>query len=257
MAASTIGVARAAGASRSSRPYVSRTSGLFGIRFEPVLRIDREVADAHDHRPRVERLAGGVRRAGLGAAPALGAGEAVQQVLPAEVGDGPQAERPALRLQVHRRQLAPRPELAEVDVEEAGGHVEVLAAREIAQEGGHEQDMRPPAGCEAGREEARIDAPQRHRQGVRHDRAGPVAGPGRFERHREELGQDETADQAQDDERAPGERQARADARPAGARPHSRPRGARRRPPRSGSPSGRSTAPRPAASPRSPGRGPR
>ena len=67
----------------------------------------------------VERLAGVPGRAGLLAAAALGAGEPVEQVLPAEVLERPQPERRVLGLEVQRRQLAARRELAEVDVREA------------------------------------------------------------------------------------------------------------------------------------------
>ena len=99
---------------------------------EAVLGLDRHVPDAHDERLGVERLAGVPGRAGLLAAPALGAGEPVEQVLPAEVRERPEAERRVLRLEVHRRQLAPRRELAEADVREARGDVEVLAERQVA-----------------------------------------------------------------------------------------------------------------------------
>ena len=98
------------------------------------LGLDRLVADAHDERLGVERLAGGPRRARLLAAAALGAGEPVEQVLPRQVGDGPDAERRVLGLEVHRRQLAARRELAQRDVGDRRRDVEVLAERQVAQE---------------------------------------------------------------------------------------------------------------------------
>ena len=64
-----------------------------GMSGEPGLGVDRHLADAHDERLGVERLAGGPRRAGLLAAAALGAREAVEQVLPRQVRDGLDAER--------------------------------------------------------------------------------------------------------------------------------------------------------------------
>ena len=127
----------------SSRPYVSRTSGAVRDEVESALRVHGHVADAHDHRPRVQRLAGRVRRAGLGAAAALGAGEPVEEVLPAEVGDRAHAERAAPASRSIAGSSPPRGELAEADVEEARRDVEVLAARQVAQECRHEQRRAP------------------------------------------------------------------------------------------------------------------
>ena len=70
---------------------------------EAVLGLDRHVPDAHDEVLRVERLARVPGRAGLLAAAALGAREAVEQVVPAEVGERPQPERRVFLLEVHLR----------------------------------------------------------------------------------------------------------------------------------------------------------
>ena len=172
---------------------------------QPALRVHGHVADAHDHGPRVERLARRVRRAGFRAAAALGAGEPIEEVLPPEVGDRAHPERRALRLEIHGRELAARGQLAKIDVEEAGGHVEVLAARQVAQERRHEQDVRPPGRGERELQDARIRAAQGRADGIRDDRAGAVAGTRRLERHRQELRADHAADQAEDHERAAGE----------------------------------------------------
>ena len=75
---------------------------------EAVLRLDRHVPETHDEGLGVERLARIPRRTRLLAAAALGAGEAVEQVLPAEVLERLQAERRVLALEVHDRQLAAR-----------------------------------------------------------------------------------------------------------------------------------------------------
>ena len=76
-----------------------------------VLRLDRHVPDAHDEGLGVERLPGVPGRAGLLAAAAFGAREAVEQVLPAEVLEGLEPERRVLVLEVHLRQLAARASL--------------------------------------------------------------------------------------------------------------------------------------------------
>ena len=67
----------------------------------PVLGLDRHVADAHDEGLGVERLPGVPGRAGLLAAAAFGAGEAVEEVLPAEVLERLEPERGVSRLEVH------------------------------------------------------------------------------------------------------------------------------------------------------------
>ena len=144
MAASTSGRATASGRRRvvqaEGRPHGRRV----GDQRQAGLGLDRLVADAHDERLGVERLPGRVRRAGLLAAAALGAREAVEQVLPRQVRDRPDAERRVLGLEVHRRQLAPRRELAQQDVGDRGRDVEVLAERQVAQEHRDEDDVRPP-----------------------------------------------------------------------------------------------------------------
>ena len=169
--------------------------------------VDRHVAEAHDHLARVERLAGQVGRAGVGAPPALGAGEPVEEVLPAEVLERPQAERGVLRLEVHRRQLPSRGELAEVDIEEGRRDVEMLAPGQVAHEGGHDHDVAPPQDGEGVEQELRRQAAEGHGQGIGHERPGHGAVVGRLEGLGEELGQDHPADQEQDDQGPPGIRQ--------------------------------------------------
>ena len=119
IASSTIGFASAVGVGRRVVEAV-RLAHDRRVRddVDPVLGLDRHVPDAHDEVLRVERLAGVPGRAGLLAAAALGAGEAVEQVLPAEVLERAQAERRVLGLEVELRQLAARRELAEPDVRE-------------------------------------------------------------------------------------------------------------------------------------------
>ena len=111
-----------------------------------------------------------VGRAGVLAAPALGAGEPVEDVLPAEVGEGPQAVRRVVRLEVHRREGAARLELAEVDVEEARDDVEVLRQREPDEEGADEGDVGPPVDREERLEDGRVDAGELGPDRVRDDR---------------------------------------------------------------------------------------
>ena len=91
-------------------------------------------------------------RAGCLAAAALGAREAVEKVLPAEVLEAAQPERGRARrhiglcrLEVHRRQLTARCELAEEDVRQARGDMEVFAERQVDEERRHDPDVGPPA----------------------------------------------------------------------------------------------------------------
>ena len=115
---------RRPGRERSSRPC--RAPDRDGMSGTPGSASTAIVADAHDHRLGVERLARGPGRTGILAAAALGAGEAVEQVLPGQVLDGLDAEARGLRLEVHRRQLRPAAPACGTRVEERGRDVEVL-----------------------------------------------------------------------------------------------------------------------------------
>jgi len=156
----------------------------------------------------LSRLARVPGRTGLLAAAALGAGEPVEQVVPAEVGEGPNAERRVLLLEVHRRQLAAGSELPEVDVEEARRDVEVLAPREVDEERRDEPDMDPPQHREAGLQHARRQRAKRYGQCVRDERPGLIAVAGDLEDLGEELGGHEPADHPEDDQGVVVERQA-------------------------------------------------
>ena len=111
---------------------------------EPVLRLDRHVPDAHDERLRVERLAGVPGRAGLLAAAALGAGEAVEEVLPAEVLERLQAERRVLALEVHRRQLAARLRACGTRCSGTRSRCGGASERQVDEERRDERDVGPP-----------------------------------------------------------------------------------------------------------------
>ncbi len=174
----------------------------------PCSALYRHVADAHDQFLGVERLAGVVGRAGLLAAAALGAGEPVEQVLPAEVLERLEPERRILVLEVELRQLAARRELAEEDVREGGRDVQVLAERQVAEERGDQRDVRPPQDREDGLEDVGREVPQRDRDRVRDEGARDVAMGGDLEELREQLGGDHPADHAEDDERVAVEGQA-------------------------------------------------
>ena len=109
IASSTIGLARAvADTVVSSRPYVSRTIGEFGMMSIPCSAFTDMWRMPMMQFLGIERLAGVVGRAGLLAATALGAGEAVEQVLPAEVLERLEPERRVLVLEVELGQLAAR-----------------------------------------------------------------------------------------------------------------------------------------------------
>ena len=96
------------------------------------------VAQAHDQQLRRERLAGRERRAGVLAAPALGAREGVEHLLPGQVGDRAGAEAQVLlvgvlveaqRLEAPARAGAPEP-----DVDRGGRDVQVLGVGQVGEE---------------------------------------------------------------------------------------------------------------------------
>ena len=106
-----------------------------------------------------------------------------------------------LGLEVELGQLAARGELAEPDVREGRGDVEVLAERQVAQERRDERDVAPPEQGEPGLEDVRREAPERHREGVRDEGPGHVTVASRLEGLREQLGRDHAADHREDHER--------------------------------------------------------
>ena len=110
-----------------------------------------------------------------------------------------QAERRVLGLEVHRRQLAARLELAEVDVEEARRDVEVLADGQVHRNADDEDDVRPPQDGEAGLERRVATGPSA-RSGTASAFATNAPGWSPYardlERLGEELGGDEAADHA-------------------------------------------------------------
>ena len=98
---------------------------------------------------RRQQLAREVGRADRGAAPAFGAAEAVQQVLPGELFDVLRAEHlHVLRLEVHRLHRALGTGAARVreeGVDQRRQHVQVLAVRQVVGEDQQQQRVQPPA----------------------------------------------------------------------------------------------------------------
>ena len=89
------------------------------------------VAQPHDQQLGREHLAGRKGRTRILAAPALGAGERVEHLLPGQVGGGPGAEADVLLgnvgvVEAQRLEPAARSGAAVPDVEGGGGDVEVL-----------------------------------------------------------------------------------------------------------------------------------
>ncbi len=208
IALSTIGAASAAAAGAlSSRPYVVPDDRRVRDDVDPLLGIDRHVPDAHDEVLRVQRLAGVPGRAGLLAAAAFGAGEAVEQVLPAEVLERLETERRVLGLEVELRQLAARRELAEEDVREGRRDVEVLAEGQVAEERSDESHVRPPEQPEHGLEDRDRQRSKRDGEGVGDERAFDVAVCSRLEGLGDQLGRDDPRDHAEDHESVAVERQ--------------------------------------------------
>ena len=104
------------------------------------------VAEAHDQELRRELLAGGVGRADVLAAPALGARHRVEHLLPGHVGDGRRRRSGSalvLGLEVERLEPAARARAAEPDVDRRRGDVQVLRVREVGEEAEDEQHVRP------------------------------------------------------------------------------------------------------------------
>ena len=196
MAVSTIGRSSAAVGRRRDRRLDPRDQR------HARLRLDRHLADAHDHRLGVERLARGPRGARVLAAAALGAREAVEQVLPRQVLDRLDAEAGVLGLEVHGRQLAARLHLAERGVEERRHDVEVLGARQVDQEEADQQDVGPEEEGVAGLQRRRRQqvARGRCRAGSAANAQAASGSPyaAKPECLGQQLGQHHAADQQQD-----------------------------------------------------------
>ncbi|MGC4117729.1 MAG: hypothetical protein QM765_24865 [Myxococcales bacterium] len=121
-----------------------------------------------------ERLAGDVGGAVRLAAPALGAAVDVEGLLPGEVGGLGQPE--ALRvLQVELGELPRRRQAREVDVEERGDDVEVLAVGQEVAEHQDDGDVDPVAGVHQHLEGAAVEADE------------PAGGRGADRQHRVEA----------------------------------------------------------------------
>ena len=93
-------------AGRLARGIGAADEGDRGQQADTMLGFDRHLAQAHDERLGVQRLAGRPGRAGSLATAALGAGEAIEEVLPAQVLDRLDPESGRFGFQVHGRQLS-------------------------------------------------------------------------------------------------------------------------------------------------------
>ena len=132
----------ATGHSRTQAPQVTQSQttssetafGTSGVGVEALAAVRRRqqvralaeqlVADAHDQELRRELLAGGIGRADVLAAAALGARHRVDDLLPGQVGDGRGAEADVLLgdaflVEAQRLEPAAGPRAAEVDVDPA------------------------------------------------------------------------------------------------------------------------------------------
>jgi hypothetical protein len=141
-------------------------------------------------RLRVERLAGVEAGQACLAAAALGAGEAVEQVLPAEVLEGLEPNVRRLVLDVELGQLAARRELAEPDVREARRDVEVLRERQVAQERRDQRDVRPPQDAKPARGLPARASPQGPASAARRRRRAGRRSAANSKTSREQLGRD-------------------------------------------------------------------
>ena len=139
------------------------------------------VAHAHDQELRREQLPGRVRRAHVLAAAALGAREAVDDLLPRQVGDGADAEADLVVGHVEAQRLeppaAPRPR--EEHVHRGRRDVQVLRVRQVGEEAEDEREVRPDE--DALEHARRRAAAEEVRERVRERRpAGrPLVQPGR------------------------------------------------------------------------------
>jgi len=102
------------------------------------------VPDVQHDLLRVERLAGRERGAVVGAAPALGAGVGVEELLPGEVAKRGRAEAVLVLDVGDEVERAAWCLLAEEHVRKRRGDMEVLRLREIRREREHRDDVEPP-----------------------------------------------------------------------------------------------------------------
>ena len=110
--------------------------------------LHQATARIHDDLARAERLARDVRRTCCGAATALRAAVAVEQVLPREVIDVTGAELLHLGLEVHRTHhadLARAAGVAEPDIDQRADDVQVLGVRQEVEEAEDQQRVQPEA----------------------------------------------------------------------------------------------------------------
>ena len=112
---------------------------------QPRALLEHLVAQRHDQQLRRQLLAGRPGGADVLAAPALGAGEGVERLLPGEVRHRAGAEAHLLLGHVEAERLEPpaRACAREVDVERRRGDVEVLRVREVGEEADDDQHVRP------------------------------------------------------------------------------------------------------------------
>ena len=107
--------------------------------------LEHLVAQGHDQELRRELLAGGPGGADVLAAPALGAGEGVERLLPGEVGHRAGAEAHLLlgHVEAERLEAPARTRAREVDVERSRRDMEMLRVGEIGEEADDDQHVRP------------------------------------------------------------------------------------------------------------------
>ena len=167
---------------------------------QPLPRVDDDLA-------RAEQLAGDVRRARRGAAAALGARVAVEQILPRQLLDVRRAELLDLGLEIHRPHRALRARAArvrQVDVDQRRHDVQVLRVRQVVQEGRGSAARASTRNAVARLGRMRVERRdrRRRRRATRPSRARPTpdrprycAGVGEQQRHHQ------PADHAEDDQR--------------------------------------------------------
>ncbi len=192
---------------RAAAPPLVAAAG--GLRQDPGRRLVDGVADVADEDLRVERLAGQGRRAHLAAAAALGAGVAVEHLLPGQVLDARGAE-PLGVLEVDLDQPSHRLEVHEEDVGDRREDVEVLRVRQVVGEEEQVREVEPPAPLVDRLQRRR--GPARQRAGDRSDHGSPGRRVLRGESGPRPLGEQirrhQEGDQKEDQPRVPGQIQA-------------------------------------------------
>jgi hypothetical protein len=175
------------------------------------------VFEVRDQVHRLEGLAGERRGAVVGAAAALGAGQAVEELLPAQVLEGARAEVLdvlGLGVDLQGADLALGGEVHEEHVQRRGEHVAVFAVGHVVGEGEQVEQVAPPGGAVAEGQDAlvrREDAlrQQRAEPGVAlGQHAGGLAAEGHLEADLRDLEQHQAQDEEQRVHRVPREVQA-------------------------------------------------